>query len=95
MTVSYHALSRQYLINRDSHQQSFATLQEAKAAFSRLREWQVLDKNLLKKGESYQAALRVRLDQSKLPKPLQVDALGSGDWNMVSERYRWTPAFVF
>jgi len=95
VTVSYHALSRQYLINRDSHQQSFASLQEAKADFSRLREWQVLEKSLLKKGENYQAVLRVRLDQSKLPKPLQVDALGSGDWNMVSERYRWTPTFVF
>jgi hypothetical protein len=95
VTVSYHALSRQYLINRDNHQQSFASLQEAKAEFSHLREWQVLEKNLLKKGENYRAALRVRLDHSKLPKPLQVDALGSEDWNMVSERYRWTPAFVF
>jgi len=95
VTISYHALSRQYLINRDNHQQSFASLQEVKAEFSHLREWQVLEKNLLKKGENYKAALRVRLDQSKLPKPLQVDALGSEDWNMVSERYRWTPTFVF
>ncbi|HLD09206.1 MAG TPA: DUF4390 domain-containing protein, partial [Methylophilaceae bacterium] len=95
VTVSYHALSRQYLINRDNHQQSFASLQEANAEFSHLRDWQVVEKNMLKKGENYQAALRVRLDQSKLPKPLQVDALGSEDWNMVSERYRWTPALVF
>lgn len=93
--ISYHALSRQYLINRDNHQQSFASLQEAKAEFSHLREWQVVEKDLLKKGENYQAALRVRLDQSKLPKPLQVDALGSEDWNIVSERYHWTPTFVF
>ena len=95
VTISYHALSRQYLINRDNHQQSFASLQEAKAEFSHLREWQVLEKSLLKKDENYQAALRVRLDQSKLPKPLQVDAIGSEDWNIVSERYRWTPALVF
>ena len=95
VTISYHALSRQYLVNRDNHQQSFASLQEAKVEFSHLREWQVLEKNLLIKGENYQAALRVRLDQSKLPKPLQVDALGSEDWNIVSERYRWTPALVF
>jgi Domain of unknown function (DUF4390) len=95
VTVSYHALSRQYLINRDNHQQSFASLQEAKAEFSHLRDWQVIDKALLQKGDAYQAALRVRLDQSKLPKPLQVDALGSEDWNMISERYRWVPTFVF
>ena len=91
VTFSYHALSRQYLINRGNHQQSFATLQEAMEEFSHLRAWPVVDKGLLKKGESYYAALRIRLDQSKLPKPLQVDVLGSEDWNMVSERYRWTP----
>lgn len=92
ITLSYHALSRQYLLNRNNHQQSFASLQEAREELSRLRDWQVLDKSLLKKGEVYHAALRVRLDQSKLPKPLQVDIIGSESWNMVSQRYRWTPA---
>lgn len=94
VTLSYHALSRQYLLNRNNHQLSFATLQEAKEEFSHLHNWQVVEKSLLKKGEIYQAALRIRLDQSKLPKPLQVDALSSEDWNMVSERYRWTPALA-
>jgi len=94
VTLSYHALSRQYLLNRNNHQLSFSTLQEAKEEFSHLHDWQVVDKSLLKKGEIYQAALRIRLDQSKLPKPLQVDALSSEDWNMVSERYRWTPALA-
>lgn len=92
IALSYHALSRQYLLNRNNHQQSFASLQEAREELSRLRDWQVLDKSLLKKGEVYHAALRVRLDQSKLPKPLQVDIIGSESWNMVSQRYRWTPA---
>lgn len=91
ITLSYHALSRQYLLNRNNHQQSFSSLSEAREELSRLREWQVLDKSLLKKGEVYHAALRVRLDQSKLPKPLQVDIIGSESWNMVSQRYRWTP----
>lgn len=91
ITLSYHALSRQYLLNRNNHQQSFASLQEAREELSRLRDWQVLDKSLLKKGEVYHAALRIRLDQSKLPKPLQVDIIGSESWNMISQRYRWTP----
>ena len=92
ITLSYHALSRQYLLNRNNHQQSFSSLSEAREELSRLRDWQVLDKSLLKKGETYHAALRIRLDQSKLPKPLQVDIIGSENWNMVSQRYRWTPA---
>ncbi|MCB5190208.1 DUF4390 domain-containing protein [Methylobacillus arboreus] len=92
VSLSYHALSRQYLVNRDGHQLSFTSIQEAKDELSHLRNWQVLDDSLLKKGENYQAGLRMRLDQSKLPKALQVDTLSSEDWNMVSERFRWTPA---
>ena len=91
VSLSYHALSRQYLVNRDGHQLSFASIQEAKEELSRLRNWQVVDNSLLKKGENYQAGLRMRLDQSKLPKALQVDTLNSEDWNLVSERFRWTP----
>lgn len=96
VTLSYHALSRQYLINyKNNHQRAFTSLQDAKAELSRLNGWQVLDKSLLKKGETYHAALRIRLDQSKLPKPLQVDVIGgSEDWNMVSQRYRWTPVLL-
>ncbi|MFJ5446351.1 DUF4390 domain-containing protein [Methylobacillus methanolivorans] len=91
VSLSYHALSRQYLVNRDGHQLSFSSIYEAKEEISRLRHWQVVDNSLLKKGESYQAGLRMRLDQSKLPKALQVDTLSSEDWNMASERLRWTP----
>lgn len=92
VALSYHALSRQYLLNRDGHQLSFTSLQEAKEELSHIKNWQVLETDQLKKGENYQAALRMRLDQSKLPKALQVDTLNSEDWNMVSERLRWTPA---
>jgi hypothetical protein len=95
VSLSYHALSRQYLINKNNHQLSFSTLQQAKETLSRIKDWSVLDKSLLKKGEIYQAALRVRLDQSKLPKPLQVEASGSEDWNLVSDRYHWTPSLSF
>jgi len=91
--LSYHALSRQYLINIDQHQKSFATLDEAKDELSRLRDWVVLDKSELVKGESYQAMLRFRLDHSRLPKALQVEALGSEKWTLVSERHRWVPNF--
>lgn len=95
VTLSYHALSRQYLVNRNNRQQSFANLQQAKEEISNVKSWSVVDKKLLKKGEAYFAAIKVRLDQTKLPKPLQVEAVGSDDWNIASERYRWTPVFAF
>ena len=93
VVLSYHALSRQYLVNRENHQDIFTSLQEAKEDLAHLRDWMVLEKSLLKKGEPYAAALRIRLDQSQLPKPLQVEAMGSESWNMVSQRYRWIPVF--
>ncbi len=93
VSLSYHALSRQFLINRNKTQFSYTNLQQAKDALTKIKDWTVVDKSLLKKGEPYQAALRVRLDQSKLPKPLQVEASGSENWTLVSERYQWTPAF--
>lgn len=91
ITLSYHALSRQYLVIRGTHQQSFPTFQQAKEELSRVRDWQVLDQSLIKKGENFAAVLRIRLDQSQLPKPLQVEAIGSEEWEMVSQRYRWIP----
>lgn len=95
VSFSYHALSRQYLLTRNNHQQTFTSLQEAKEEFVSLRGWKVFDKSLLNKDENYQAMLRIRLDTSKLPKPIQVDALGSESWNLVSQRYHWKPALVF
>lgn len=91
--LSYHALSRQYLINLPQHQKSFSTLVEALDELSHLRDWIVVEKSQVAKGEAYQAMLRLRLDHTRLPKALQVEALGSEKWNLVSERFRWTPAF--
>lgn len=94
VSLSYHALSRQYLINRENHQQSFGSLSEAREEFTHLRNWKMFDKSLLKPDETYLAALRIRLDQTKLPKPIQVDAIGAEEWNMISQRYRWTPSLT-
>lgn len=91
--LSYHALSRQYLINIGQHQKSFATLQEAREELGRVRDWVVLEKADIAKDEPYQAVVRFRLDHSRLPKALQVEVLGSDKWALVSERYRWTPTF--
>jgi hypothetical protein len=89
ITLSYHALTRQYLVNRGKHQQSFESLSEAIKDLVSLREWKVADKSLLEKGEVYRAALLIRLDQNKLPKAIQVDAIGSEKWNLTSEKFEW------
>jgi hypothetical protein len=32
----------------------------------------------------------VRLDQTKLPKAIQVDAISSEKWNLTSQKFEWT-----
>lgn len=91
--LSYHALSRQYLINVGTHQATFASLQEALRTLGSLHDWPVVEKSMLKKNTPYYAMLRIRLDHNRLPKPLQVSAIGSEKWNLVSERFRWAPVF--
>jgi hypothetical protein len=90
VTLNYHALSRQYLVSYDTHQKSFETLGEALQELEHVDDWNVVTKDELEAGQRYEAALLMRLDKSKLPKPIQVDAISSEDWNLASEIYRWS-----
>lgn len=87
--LSYNALTRQYQLSTGGIHQNFSSFSEAKAELSRIRDWQVLDRSLLKKRVTYEAGLRMRLDVSQLPKPLQINALASNDWNLDSDWHRW------
>lgn len=91
VALSYHALTRQYLLLRDGRQQSYDTLLEAKLELAEIRDWKVLEKLQIEKGEPYQAALLMRLDESKLPKAIQVNAIGSEEWALTSQKYEWVP----
>ena len=88
LRISYHALTRQYHFSSNSGNKAFNTLTEAKDELSRVVDWKVLDRNVLKKDAPYHAAVRMRLDVKQLPKPLQVEALGSKDWDLASDWQR-------
>ncbi|HEX6006280.1 MAG TPA: DUF4390 domain-containing protein [Burkholderiales bacterium] len=88
--LSYNALTRQYRVGTGSLYQNFATLADALEVLSRVRRHNEIEPGLLKKDTSYVAAVRLRLDTSQLPKPFHLSALGSRDWNIASEWYRWT-----
>jgi len=87
--VSYNALTRQYRVGVGTLYQNFATLPEAIAFLSRVRLRDVAEPGALAKGASYPAELRMRLDTSQLPRPFQVSAVGSRDWSVSSDWYRW------
>lgn len=91
VALSYHALSRQYLVIRGDQQKTFATLDDAIVELANIHDIKVFAKSDVEKGTVYKAALLMRLDHKKLPKALQVDALSSDEWKMLSQRYEWTP----
>lgn len=87
--LSFHALTRTYRLTTGALHQSFPTLDEALRTLTRVREWQVLDKDVLKSDATYVAYVRMRLDTAQLPKPFQVSALASREWNLASPWRKW------
>ena len=91
ITLSYHALSRQYLLVQDGQQKTFVTLDEATDELSYISNLKMFKKFDVEKSGNYKAALLMRLDHKKLPKALQVDSLGSDEWKISSQRFEWIP----
>ena len=89
--LSYNALTRQFRLSTGgAFYQNLGTLDEATRLISRVRGRTVVEKAMLFKGVRYEAAVRLRLDTTQLPKPFQISALTSRDWNLQSDWVRWS-----
>jgi hypothetical protein len=91
VSLSYHALSRQYLLVRGEQQKTFVRLDEAIDDLSSISDLKVFSKSQVEKGEPYNAGFLMRLDTKKLPKTLQGDGLVSEEWTMTTQRFEWQP----
>ncbi len=87
--LRYYALTRQYHLNYPSFSQSFNTLQEALQVLGQLRDYPLTVKSELKQDIDYIASLRIWLDLTRMPKPFQVEALSSSQWNLSSDKLEW------
>ncbi len=87
--LSYQALTRQYRLTLGNLHQNYDTLDEALQALGRVARLHVADKAALPIGEPLIAAVRLSLDHSQLPKPLQVDALADRDWQVEAGILTW------
>ncbi len=87
--VSYAPLTDQYRITVSGISQNVSRFEDVKRFLSSVRSWNVVDRNRLKPGEPYEAAIRVRLDTSQLPKPFQLNVIASREWDLSSDWYRW------
>lgn len=90
--VSFNALTRQYRVGVGTLYQNFGSLPEALGFLSRVRLSELAEPGALSKGTRYTAAVRLRLDTSQLPRPFQISAVGSREWSVASDWYRWTVA---
>jgi len=88
--VSYNALTRQYRVGSGPLGQQFESLEEVQRFLGRVSSRPVVRAETLTRGTKYEAAIRLKLDVNQLPKPFQVSALASREWQLASDWYRWT-----
>lgn len=88
--ITYTPLLRQYRLSSGAAYQNFTRFDEVVGALSRVRGWPVAESGALRRQGEYLAAIRMRLDTTQLPKPFQLNAVASNDWNLASDWYRWT-----
>jgi len=88
--VSYSPLTRQYRVASGPLGQTFESLDDVERFISRVSSRPVARADMLTKGARYEAALRIRLDVTQLPKPFQVNALALREWQLASDWQRWS-----
>lgn len=87
--LSYNALTQQYRLTSGTLYQNFDNLSDAVSVLGSILHRQVIDVSALRKGAKYVGRLKMSLDVSLLPKPFQIDALASNEWNLGSDWFRW------
>ncbi|MCF8198026.1 MAG: DUF4390 domain-containing protein [Sulfuritalea sp.] len=87
--LAYSSLMRQYRLSTGHLHQNFGSLAEAMRVVGRIAALPVVDKSLVHPGETYEAAVRLSLDRSQLPKPFQVDAITDSALHVQATVLRW------
>ena len=87
--LAYSSLTRQYRLTTGNLHQNFGSLAEALRVVGRIAALPAVEKDAIKAGESYEAAVRLALDRSQLPKPFQVDAITDRDLQVDAKVLRW------
>jgi hypothetical protein len=86
--VSYQPLTRQYRVSSGLLSQTFESLEEVERFIGRVNARAIGRAAELDKGSRYDVVVRLRLDANQLPKPFQVNALASREWQLASDSVR-------
>lgn len=82
--LSYQPLTASWRVSLGGLSQSFATLSEALGPLSRVGGWRLMDADRLDHGERYYVEFSFQLDNSQLPRPMQLEF--GNDWKLGIER---------
>ena len=87
----YHALSEKYITHNlnSGAQQNYISLSSALASLSHIRDFPLIDKNLLDSDNNYYVRLRTYLDIESLPAPMRPIAYISSQWQLESDWFSW------
>ena len=83
--LAFNPLLGQYRVSTGPLHRNFSSLADALNVVSRLRSWQVFERDRVRADTSYVAALRMRLDTAQLPKPFQLSAITDRELTLASE----------
>ena len=89
--LSYNVLTRQYRASIDgSLHRSFTRLDDMLSLLRRPGRWLIAEPGALNRHANYTVSVQLALDVSELPKPIQVSALASNDWQVSSGWHRFS-----
>ncbi len=92
--LSYNLLTQQYRASIDgSLHRNFSRLDDMLALLRRPGRWLIAEPAALERDAAYTVSIQLALDVSQLPRPIQVSAMGSGDWRLSSgwNRFSFRP----
>lgn len=84
--LSYHPLTNRYRVAVGTFSTEYLSLNAALKAIGAIANWVVLPNDTLNSSNANEvkASVRLSLSIAKLPKPFQINALNSKDWNLDS-----------
>jgi hypothetical protein len=84
--LSYQPLTSSWRVSFGALSQSFTSFDEALSVISRTSRWKIADAEQVPGGNHYYVEFSYRLDNSQLPRPMQLDLAAQAEWELSVER---------
>ena len=84
--LSYQPLTGQWRVSLGGLGQTVGSASEALAIVSRASGWRIAEPGEVEPGERYYVEFSFRLDNTQLPRPMQLDLAAQADWRLSVER---------